>query len=184
MEMLSMLRLLVILHLIFSGTSVNRQKHLVVTQPEMVQAEAGESVTINCSFTSKSPSYSARWTIGCNHTVSLQDHPCFQHRVKLTSLDPNQTSHGQESNSTQETAITITNVTENDSGRICCHIRTTDRETGTGVGTRLVITARSSAAESNNKESDNRVPLLVEITRITCLFILIILLAIAVKTSC
>ncbi|XP_071980485.1 natural cytotoxicity triggering receptor 3 [Engystomops pustulosus] len=174
MEISSLLKILLVAHHIFFRTAVYGQTQLVVTQPEMVQAQAGDSVNISCSFTSSSPTYTVTWTVGA---LLLQDHPCFQHRVKVSTPDHNQTNkvHSYES----QTTVTVLNLTENDSGIFFCHVKTGDRETGTGPGTTLVVNHRSLSAESFNM-----LLVVMEIIRIICLVILIILLGLAVKKSC
>ncbi|KAM4019584.1 uncharacterized protein ACNLHF_000270 isoform 2-T2 [Anomaloglossus baeobatrachus] len=174
MEISPGLRVLLILHLTFSRTA-----GLGVTQPEMVTAEVGESVTITCSFTSEFPAYSVTWTIGCNSPEKLQDNPCYQHRANITTQDNVRTPHSSELPIYEgKIILTINNLTENDSLMFCCHIKT-NKKTGTGAGTRLEVTPRSFPTECSHK-----VFLSAEIIRITCLIILIILLGLAVKTSC
>ncbi|CAN2390966.1 hypothetical protein PRIEUP_LOCUS1003, partial [Pristimantis euphronides] len=132
----------------------NGQKHLVVTQQEMVTAEAGGSVTMSCVFTAMSPKYSATWTLGCSpDALPLQGLPCFQHRVNISTQDPVQTLYGLDVHSYEiTTAMTIINLTENDSGTFYCHIKMADDKTGTGNGTRLEVTPRSRPADKEDQE--------------------------------
>ncbi|XP_073494097.1 uncharacterized protein [Phyllobates terribilis] len=128
------------------------QAGLVVTQPEGVTADVGKSVTITCSFTSESPSYSVTWSIGCNSTENLRYNLCYQRRVNLSFPDAVKTPQNSEvPNYEGKTTITINNLTENDSGRFCCHI-TSGRKTGKGAGTRLEVTPRSFSAEPQDQE--------------------------------
>ncbi|XP_044162301.1 myelin protein P0-like [Bufo gargarizans] len=180
MEASSLLHFLLIVHLTFSRSAVNGQKQVVVTQPEVVRAEAGGTVAITCSFASYIPSYSVTWTLGCNTSEKLQDLTCFQRRINISSPDPGQTPHSPHGEPNYEVNVTIIiiNLTESDSGTFCCHVKTPNMA-GTGPGTRLEVTPRSIPAEPIQA-----VCLLVEIIHIACLIILIILLGIAVKKSC
>ncbi|XP_069602608.1 immunoglobulin superfamily member 6-like [Ranitomeya imitator] len=131
---------LVIFSILLTGAV---QEGLVVTQPENMTAEVGKSVTINCSFTSESPSYSVTWSIGCIITQNLQYNPCYQRRVNISFQDAVQTPHkSKEPTYEGKTTITINNLTENDSGKFCCHINSVSK-TGTGTGTRLEVTRKS-----------------------------------------
>ncbi|XP_075117089.1 uncharacterized protein LOC142185559 [Leptodactylus fuscus] len=126
---------------------VNGQNHLEVTQPEMVKAQTGESANITCSFMSATPSYFVTWTLGCNNSaLQLKDHPCFQSRIMVSS--PETPNNPQE----KKTMLTILNLTESDSGKFCCHVRTADKDTGSGQGTRLEIAPRSSSDEHKIQE--------------------------------
>ncbi|KAM4019582.1 immunoglobulin superfamily member 6-like [Anomaloglossus baeobatrachus] len=145
----SSIAFLIIFSLWLTGTIQGR---LVVTQPAMVKAEVGESVTITCSFTSEFPAYSVTWTIGCNSTEKLQNNPCYQQRVNISFPDAVQTPDSSQVPTYEgKTAITINKLTENDSGTFCCHIKT-NKEPETGAGTRLKVTTRPSPKGKQNKE--------------------------------
>ncbi|XP_073405491.1 uncharacterized protein [Dendrobates tinctorius] len=128
------------------------QEGLVVTQPENVTAEAGKSVAITCSFTSKFTAYSVTWSIGCNSTENLQNSPCYKHRVNISFPDAVHIPQSSQVPTYEgKTTITIYNLVENDSGRFCCHIRS-GRKTATGNGTRLEVTPGSSSAGKPDQE--------------------------------
>ncbi|XP_073405098.1 uncharacterized protein [Dendrobates tinctorius] len=114
--------------------------------------EVGKSVTITCLFKSESPSYSVTWSIGCNSNQAIQDNPCYQRRVNISSPDAVQTPYNAQVNTYQgNTTITINNLTENDSGTFCCHI-TSGRKNGTGAGTRLEVTRKSFCSVQQDQE--------------------------------
>ncbi|XP_077148631.1 uncharacterized protein LOC143809447 [Ranitomeya variabilis] len=150
MELSVTLSIISLLGLVLQIGAVHER--LVVTQPENVTAEAGKSVTINCSFTSKFTAYSVTWSIGCNSTENLQNSPCYQHRVNISFPDAVQIPQSSQVSTYEgKTTITIHNLMENDSGWFCCHIRS-GPDTGTGAGTRLKVTPRSSSSGEPNQE--------------------------------
>ncbi|KAG8552813.1 hypothetical protein GDO81_003085 [Engystomops pustulosus] len=165
----------------------NGQKQLVVTQPKMLQATAGASVNISCSFISSDSSYTATWTLGCEATaIPLKDHLCFQHRVKFSVPASDQTASNSQapSDETQKATITIFNLTENDSGSFCCHIKTVlQKEMGSGTGTILEVTRKSIAAvPSDDLKMSEKVKTYIlygVIGAETC--VIIILLAVVIK---
>ncbi|XP_077137667.1 uncharacterized protein LOC143803784 [Ranitomeya variabilis] len=168
MKISSGLGFLLIIHQMFSRTA-----GLLVKQPENMTAEAGESVTITCSFKYVVNSFSVTWTV-CNNTGNLKDNPCLQRRLNFST----QGNESQVTTYERKSMLTIVNLTENDSLKFCCHILT-NTKSGTGAGTRLEITPRSFPTVCIHK-----VFLLVEILRIICLVILITFLGFAMKMSC
>ncbi|XP_075178635.1 uncharacterized protein LOC142250367 [Anomaloglossus baeobatrachus] len=152
---------------------------LVVTQPETVTAEDGESVTITCSFTSKFSAYSVTWTIGCNSTENLQHNPCYQRRVNISFPDAVQTSHSSQVPTYEgKTAITINKLTENDSGTFCCHIRSGGK-IETGAGTKLEVTLRASPEEKPQSEKWNEYIFYAVIGAEAC--VIVILIAVVIR---
>ncbi|XP_073498526.1 uncharacterized protein [Phyllobates terribilis] len=155
------------------------QAGVVATQQENVTAEAGKSVTIICSFTSKFPAYSVTWSIGCNSTENIQNNPCYWRRVNLSFPDAVQRPQNSEVLIYEgNTTITINNLTENDSGRFCCHI-TSGRKTGTGAGTKLEVTPRSFCTEQHDPEERNMYIFYAVIGAEACF--IVILIAVVIK---
>ncbi|XP_075692807.1 uncharacterized protein LOC142660041 [Rhinoderma darwinii] len=161
--------------------TVSDQKHLEVTQPEKVKAEAGESATITCTFMTTSPSYSATWSLGCDDTATLQNQPCYRRRVNISTTDPVvQTPQSPQIPVYEmKTTVTITNLTENDSEKFCCHISTTIGEKGTGPGTRLEVTPKSSAGQQKQDTPLITYILYAVIGAEAC--VIIILIAVVIK---
>ncbi|XP_066436085.1 uncharacterized protein [Eleutherodactylus coqui] len=135
-------------------TRGNDQNQLVVTQQEMVKAESGGSVNFSCSSTTPYPAYSMKWTMECNLTVSLTDLPYFQRRVKLLTPDPVQVTQSPQVPTYEiKATLTIINLTENDSGRFYCHIKSAGGKWRTGDGTRLEVAPRSCPAGQKDQGS-------------------------------
>ncbi|XP_075042038.1 uncharacterized protein LOC142101484 [Mixophyes fleayi] len=159
---------------------IDGNKNLVVTQTKVHKAAAGESVTTTCSFVTSYPSYTVRWTLGCDNRVYLSDQPYYKHRIRVSSLESNQTKHGLGMSEVQ-TSITIANLTENDSGTFCCHVELARGEKGTGDGTRLEVTPRSYTEDPNRRlEMEKEIFILYIIAGIEA-FLIVILFAAVIK---
>ncbi|XP_072287330.1 hepatitis A virus cellular receptor 2 homolog [Pyxicephalus adspersus] len=123
---------------------------LDVKQPEVIAAEPGQSAAITCSFVYDSPSYTAKWTRGCDNSLPLTDPNHSNGRIKTTHRGSSSTES--ESPCCERYFIlTIANVTENDSGTYCCHIQTAHGQDGVGLGTKLEITQKVYIADGGHK---------------------------------
>ncbi|XP_075042013.1 uncharacterized protein LOC142101447 [Mixophyes fleayi] len=135
---LQLCKLSLVFLLLHSVAQTDGKINLVVTQLEVHKAVTGESVTISCSFVSRSPPYIVRWSLGCDKSVLLCDLPYYKNRINVST--PIDTKNDLTSYEVQ-ISITIANLTENDSGTFCCHVHNHGEE-GTGNGTRLEVTTR------------------------------------------
>ncbi|XP_066435950.1 uncharacterized protein [Eleutherodactylus coqui] len=161
---------------ICSAGSGNDQNQLVVTQQEMVKAESGGSVNISCSSMALYPVYSVEWTLGCNLTTSLTDLPYFQYRVKLFTTDPVQAPQSPQVPTYEiKATLTIINLTENDSGRFCCHVMLGGGKKGTGNGTRLEVAPRSCPAGQKDQGSLPKLYILYAVVGAEACIILILI---------
>ncbi|XP_077338921.1 signal-regulatory protein beta-2 [Lithobates pipiens] len=176
-------------HLILS--MIAEGKAIVIRQQEFMTAKAGQSVTINCSFVYDSPSYTARWTRGCNHSVLLSDQTCYNGRISHSDVDPrNITTDSGPLCCKRYSTMTIFNLTENDSGIYCCHIQTAHGQKGDGTGTILKVIPKLQPDQVCNTttpqmyEDCHVVFVVMESFRIICLIILIVLLGLTLKKIC
>ncbi|XP_068103900.1 uncharacterized protein [Hyperolius riggenbachi] len=140
----------------------------VVKQPKFLQGEVGQSVTIICQLEPEQKTFSANWTVGCKNE-SLADHQHYRNRVSLSWDHLN---------------VTITSLTEEDSGIYHCNIRNV--KTAKRPGTMLYVTPLSTAKEAPSAGHNWNMGKLVimETLRISCLIILIILLTVTIMMSC
>eukprot|EP00079_Xenopus_tropicalis_P038116 XP_017951887.1 PREDICTED: uncharacterized protein LOC105948081 [Xenopus tropicalis] len=104
---------------------------MVVKQPELLTAEVGGSVTINCTF-DKSDAVSVTWSV-CEEGIDLKKHSCYKHRVRFEDK--------------YHREITITNLTENDSAKYCCIVESNNKKTS-GNGTMVKVTAKTCPKET------------------------------------
>ncbi|XP_075440313.1 natural cytotoxicity triggering receptor 3-like [Ascaphus truei] len=110
---------------------------LTVEQPAIIRAEAGDSVTMNCTFGIEKSHYTVTWSLDCGDLPPLESSPCYQNRVTVQS---------------NYREITIVNVTENDSGTDCCRVEAFGGRKGIGNGTRVEVTKRQPVAVSRDGE--------------------------------
>lgn len=112
-----------------------------------MKVEAGQSVNITCSFVYDSPSFTVKWTRGCDHSVSLSDQTCYNGRINHSDAEFTMiTTDSGTSFCKRNSILTIVNVMEIDSGIYCCHIQTVRGHKGDGSGTRLEVIPRTSIA--------------------------------------
>ncbi|XP_018420261.1 PREDICTED: uncharacterized protein LOC108793732 [Nanorana parkeri] len=137
--------------------------HTIVEQPPFIIAEKESSVTIECKVSSLSSSFSVFWTLGCEERRLVGK----ESRVTYESLNR---------------VITISNLTEFDSGIYCCLAETVEGKLVRGNGTRLEVTKTSCSADPCHCEK-GALLLTMEILRVIALIILIILLIIAIRSS-
>ncbi|KAM4019834.1 polymeric immunoglobulin receptor-like [Anomaloglossus baeobatrachus] len=129
--------------------------------PQILKAEAGESVTIKCPIIPDTSRFSPVWTFGYERE-NLSHHQRYKNRTKLGEFNME---------------ITISNLTKEDSGIYFCHYRSITKAADSGVVLEVIATPDPAGCS-------RQVSPPVEIIRITCLIILILLLSFAVKTSC
>ncbi|XP_077315501.1 uncharacterized protein LOC143935450 [Lithobates pipiens] len=145
-----------------------------ITQQEIMNVEAGQSVNITCSFVFDSPSFTAKWTRGCNHSVSLSDQTCYNGRISSNSdLTTESGTLCYKINS----ILTIVNVLEIDSGIYCCHIQTVRGQMGIGSGTRLEVIQRKPIQEKN-PTNENMQYILYAVVGVEACIILVLLIVV------
>ncbi|CAH2314385.1 natural cytotoxicity triggering receptor 3-like isoform X1 [Pelobates cultripes] len=135
---------------------------LVVEQPAVIESITGTSVTINCTFRTQGLSFSVRWYLGCDKSTPLETLPSYRHRVTFQNLNRQ---------------LTLSNLTESDSGTYYCHVELANGKMGTGNGTRLEVSPRQ--CNSGNEKEPDAVILYGVIGLETC--VIIILLAALTK---
>lgn len=156
---------IVILYLAFHQSEGDNIR-TVVDQPPFVYAQTGGSMTIECKVSFQSSSFSVFWTLGCEDKRLIGK----EGRVTYESLNR---------------VITISNLTEADSGIYCCLVETAEGKSARGNGTRLNVTKTSCSAPADTCYCEKGALLLtVEILRVMALIILIILLSIVIWKSC
>uniref|UniRef100_A0A803K4S7 Ig-like domain-containing protein n=1 Tax=Xenopus tropicalis TaxID=8364 RepID=A0A803K4S7_XENTR len=89
--------------------------------------EHAGSVTLNCTFDAEHNTYSVTWFLGCENKSNLVDHPCYKHRVQFDN---------------NKRQVTISNLTETDSGTYCCSVEVANGKRGAGNGTRVEVKQR------------------------------------------
>ncbi|CAH2314386.1 tyrosine- phosphatase non-receptor type substrate 1-like isoform X3 [Pelobates cultripes] len=117
--------------------AVNAKDSLVVEQSLAVKIEVRTSVTINCTFKTQGSSFSVRWYLGCDELTPLETLTSYRNRVSFQNLNRQ---------------LTLSNLTESDSGTYYCHVELANGKTGTGNGTRLEVSPRQCNSAVNAKD--------------------------------
>ncbi|XP_040261876.1 uncharacterized protein LOC120977818 [Bufo bufo] len=161
--MKSLLLTMIILHLLFSratgGKILNMEKY-----PDYIVTQSGDNVNINCTMKFPGTPYTVHWTLDCDGSTLLKDHPLYNGRVNFSSL---------------RYEITIQNVTEQDSRMYCCHVETADGKIQAGRGIRLQVTNKLKDFLGHQGTGHEKYILYTVIGAVA--FVIIILIAVVIK---
>ncbi|XP_069799024.1 protein sidekick-like [Dendropsophus ebraccatus] len=146
MELTVTLSILSLLSLILRIAAA--QQNFMGIKPRFRTVRAGEPVTIHCSVVPRTDIFSVLWSFGCEEE-NLADHQHYTHRISLfrDGLD-----------------MTITNLTEDDSGIYFCQVLNQKGSKGKDPGTILVVTPISHPAAAAQQDPMGRKPPLLTVT--------------------
>ncbi|EMP39632.1 hypothetical protein UY3_03145 [Chelonia mydas] len=117
---------------------------LTVLQSPDVLAYAGETVTFGCSFKYRPGSMvNVRWTRA--HGLVLESHHPF-YKGRLSGSFRDLLEKG-------EVTLTLSELEKRDSDLYQCHVSNHQGESGTGVGTELLVIERNQSDTDDRKES-------------------------------
>ncbi|XP_044162299.1 uncharacterized protein LOC122946623 [Bufo gargarizans] len=161
--MKSLLLTVIILHLLFSratgGKIQNMKKH-----PGYILTQSGDNVNINCPNDFPRSPFTLLWTLDCDDSTLLQDHPLYKGRVIFSS---------------GKHQMTIQNVTEQDSRMYCCHLKAADGKIQAGRRIRLQVTNKLEDSLGHQETGHEKYILYTVIGAEA--FVIIILIAVVIK---
>ncbi|KAG8552810.1 hypothetical protein GDO81_003082 [Engystomops pustulosus] len=143
------------------------QKNSTRVRQPILKLRAGTSVTIKCPFSPDTSFFSVLWTYGFENE-HLSQHQYYRNRVTI-------------SNSSLE--MTISDLTEEDSGIYCCQVESGKKIQAVGAIVEVIPTSGPSKEPGCPECPSGSMWLVLEIVRVINIFILFILLILAVKTS-